>query len=69
MSRTPSGPNSALRYLLDKAQYFGLEFSFNPLLFPNKKTDTPIRVKLCLRPILTIKYGILEKLVTCMLSL
>ena len=39
-SRTTSAPNSALRYCLDKSQYFGLEFSSYPLLFPNKKTDT-----------------------------
>ena len=41
MSRTPNTPISALRYCYDKAQYFGLEFSFYPLLFPNKKTETP----------------------------
>ena len=35
---------SVLRYFLDKAQYFGLEFSLQPLLFPNKKTGTRQRV-------------------------
>ena len=29
MSRIPSVPNFALRYCSDKAQYFGMEFSFN----------------------------------------
>ena len=32
MSRTPSVPNSALHYCLDKAQYFGQEFSLNATL-------------------------------------
>ena len=41
-----SMPISVFRYLLDKAQYFGLEFSLYPLLFPNKKTETHERVKL-----------------------
>ena len=41
--------NSALRYLLDKAQYLGLEFSLQPLLFPNKKTVTLLRVKLLIQ--------------------
>ena len=31
LSRTSSMPNSAPRYHLDKAQYFGLEFSLQPI--------------------------------------
>ena len=46
VSRTSSVPVSAFRNCLDKAQYLGLEFSSYPLLFPNKKTETPLRVKL-----------------------
>ena len=57
MSRTPSVPNSTLRYCSDKAQYFGLEFSFYPLLFPNKKTETPLRVILFIQLVVgQIKY-------------
>ena len=41
VSRTTSAPNSALRYCLDTARYFGLEFSSYPLLIPNYKTETP----------------------------
>ena len=52
-------PNSVLRYLLDKTQYISLEFSFHPLLFPNKKTETSERAKLFIE-------HILEKLVTNM---
>ena len=38
-------PKSVLLYLSDKAQSFGLEFSLYQL-FPNKKTETQLRVKL-----------------------
>ena len=48
VSKSSSAPNSALGYCSDKAQYFGLEFSLQPLLFPNKKIVTPLRVKLFL---------------------
>ena len=41
MSRTTSAPNSALRYCLDTARYFGLEFSSYLLLIPNYETETP----------------------------
>ena len=41
----PRMPISSLRYCSDKAQYLSLEFSFYPLLFPNKKMVTPLRVK------------------------
>ena len=45
LNRTSSLPSSAFRYCSDKAQYFGLEFSLQSLLFPNKKTDSPLRFK------------------------
>ena len=48
VSRTSSVPMSALHYCSDKAQYFGLVFSLCPLLCTNKKTVTPLRVKLLL---------------------
>ena len=48
--------------LLDKAQYYSLEFLLYPILFPNKKTDTQKRVKQFFS--LLLQYGILEKLVT-----
>ena len=38
INRTSSMPNSVLH--IDKAQYFSLEFSLQPLLFPNEKTVT-----------------------------
>ena len=40
MNMTSSMPISVLSYLLDKAQYLGMEFFRYPLLFPNKKTVT-----------------------------
>ena len=46
LNRTSSMHISVLFYLLDKAQYLGLEFSLCPLLFPNKKAETPQRVRL-----------------------
>ena len=65
VNRTTRVPKSVLRYLSDKGQYFGLEISLHPLLFPNKKTVTYHGVKLFmewmyplliefLRPILTM---------------
>ena len=46
VNRTTSAPKSVLHYSLDKVQYFSLEISLHPLLFPNKKTVTHHRVKL-----------------------
>ena len=45
VNRTSSAPNSVLRYVLDKGQYFNLVFCLYPILYPNKEADRQWRVK------------------------
>ena len=46
VNRTSGMPKSVLHYLLDKDQYFGLEFSLYPFFLPNEKAVSPLRVEL-----------------------
>ena len=45
VNRTSAVPIYVLCFVLDKGQYFNLEFCLYPILFPNKETDRQRRVK------------------------
>ena len=45
MNRNSSMSSSVLRYVLDKGQYFNLEFCLYPILYPNKEAERQKRGK------------------------
>ena len=48
LNRTSIMPIFVLLYVLDKGQYFNLEFCLHPILYPNKETERWRRVKQCM---------------------